>query len=298
MKLREIIYSGVLALGIATGVFSQDSIENKLTYMKDIPCAGRVEKHGPKEAKKTLVHVRQIHKTNSTQEGKLREKAAKHEGLTKLVEDSLQAANATATVCQMDIYEILDYLSQHGLQNVYQDGLMDSDDNSEALKRTLEAREKCLTAKARIELYAKNKERFRQVLSVEDFDKLERNYKIMQESLLKAEGELYLRGASEILAAERKIRLLPAEDKRIHDLASEVLKGETGDVERAKQYSNAREDFVLKRFSNSPDEVGCVVYGSAHDFRDNIDKWNQENPLNQISLVEITPKYITERDKK
>lgn len=60
--------------------------------------------------------------------------------------------------------------------------------------------------------------------------------------------------------------------------------------ERAqKELYEDREDALLKIVDGNGDKLAVTVYGAGHDFRDNVEKWNQENPKNRFALMTLTP---------
>jgi len=121
-----------------------------------------------------------------------------------------------------------------------------------------------------------------------------------------------LYGAVNKLAAERKIKMLPAERKnsKIKELSKKVKKGEKKltDSEVIDAVVDGREDIFLEIASKQRHPLVIVVYGGAHawggkescgpnylekgrlSLRDNIAEWNKKYPNEAFSLIEITPK--------
>lgn len=112
---------------------------------------------------------------------------------------------------------------------------------------------------------------------------------------------IYL-GADFKLALEKKLELLPAEEKEVYKKASEMADNaekEASDSKKAEEFAKllsddslikkGREDAVLEKLIQQKNPLALVVYGKAHDFRDNVEEWNRRNPRRTISLIEITP---------
>lgn len=50
-----------------------------------------------------------------------------------------------------------------------------------------------------------------------------------------------------------------------------------------------REDYVVEKIAKKGDKINLLLFGEAHDFKDNIDRWNKSNPSKQYRLIEVTP---------
>lgn len=83
----------------------------------------------------------------------------------------------------------------------------------------------------------------------------------------------YIPGGHNLLAVKDKLKILPTE------------KLETYETDN----SNLREDALLEIISQGKNPFELAVYGSTHDFNDNIRKWNIKYPDKKYSLIEITP---------
>lgn len=92
----------------------------------------------------------------------------------------------------------------------------------------------------------------------------------------------FILGAAFKLVKEGKIRVIPAESKKF-------IKDRYNDEGR----ENSLLDLIRGK---SP--IVYSIYGTKHDFRNNIDEWNKSHPDEKISLIEVNPKYIRYEEKK
>jgi hypothetical protein len=99
----------------------------------------------------------------------------------------------------------------------------------------------------------------------------------------------YISGAEYILSATGNVKLLPADSRELNATA---LRTKT-----KKAMCDDREDHFLKTMADSGKTSSIVVYGSAHNFYDNIELWNKKNPDKKISLIEVVPKSYSEVKK-
>jgi hypothetical protein len=97
----------------------------------------------------------------------------------------------------------------------------------------------------------------------------------------------YIPGACVLMAAQEKIILVPPES---HDLNARAWQARTHEELDAVQ--NERENHVMKLASELDCLLPVMVYGKQHDFKDNIEKWNRENPDLKFSLIEIMPQSM------
>ncbi|MGC9309812.1 MAG: hypothetical protein ACP5D2_03920 [Candidatus Nanoarchaeia archaeon] len=84
----------------------------------------------------------------------------------------------------------------------------------------------------------------------------------------------YIPGAIIKLAAEGRLRAVPAEKSQFCHNRYNI---------------EGREDALLELISQSGNPYSISVYGSGHNFYDNIQEWNEKHPDNKISLIEVTP---------
>ena len=81
------------------------------------------------------------------------------------------------------------------------------------------------------------------------------------------------------------IKILPAEKAELHDKA--ILNPTNKDI-----VNDARENALLKIISNYNEPLSITTYGANHNFKDNIEAWNINNPDKKFSLIVITPKSL------
>ncbi|MBU0957709.1 MAG: hypothetical protein KKF56_02760 [Nanoarchaeota archaeon] len=90
----------------------------------------------------------------------------------------------------------------------------------------------------------------------------------------------YLPGAELFASLAGIAKLSPAEDEVIYERAKK------GDKEAMY---DGREDYVLKKAWEDRKPYSYVVFGSKHDFKDNIDRWNSKKPDKKMSLIRVDP---------
>jgi len=98
-------------------------------------------------------------------------------------------------------------------------------------------------------------------------------------------------GAEFMLALNRGILSLQAEDKRLNDRGYDIIHNnlDLPEKERRKAIYDDRENFLVKLIASQENPFQVTKYGAAHNFSDTIAKWNAENSDRKISLVVITP---------
>jgi hypothetical protein len=88
-------------------------------------------------------------------------------------------------------------------------------------------------------------------------------------------------GVERLAAYTDGLRILPAEDSEIHKKAIAT-------EDRALMF-DARENALLRMTAEYGKPMAIVVFGSDHDFADNIARWNAEHPDEKISRIVVTP---------
>jgi hypothetical protein len=106
-------------------------------------------------------------------------------------------------------------------------------------------------------------------------------------------------GASLLLGSREIVSVNPAEDAQLNDSGILRLKElQQSGVELHNSNDpliyKSREDYVLKLVSDAREDCSVVVFGADHDFRDNVDQWNNEHPRDKFSLIVVTPDKYTE----
>ncbi len=116
----------------------------------------------------------------------------------------------------------------------------------------------------------------------------------------------YNLGAIRALVLNTNIVLLPGisyelQRRAIGRLIDIVKSNKNEEVRNAllkdRLMMDEREDYSIKlvdRTFSRKKRVLFIIYGGAHNFRDNIEKWNRNNPSRKMSLITITPKDYEE----
>tara|TARA_Y100000310_G_C20502386_1_gene724652 strand:- start:93 stop:791 length:699 start_codon:yes stop_codon:yes gene_type:complete len=74
------------------------------------------------------------------------------------------------------------------------------------------------------------------------------------------------------------------------DLAPSLkYKSPSETIEARKLGNEEREDTLLRLIDENNDAIAVTVYGAGHSWVDNVERWNDTNPDNTFSLVEIYP---------
>ncbi|MFA5992812.1 MAG: hypothetical protein WC796_03845 [Candidatus Pacearchaeota archaeon] len=98
--------------------------------------------------------------------------------------------------------------------------------------------------------------------------------------------------AATVFSLRHNLAWNPTGTRRINEKASAEVKRDP--------YTNSpivygdREDFLLKQISKDYPAGGTflTLYGSNHDFSDNVDRWNETHPKRKISLVVVDGKNV------
>lgn len=104
-------------------------------------------------------------------------------------------------------------------------------------------------------------------------------------------------GALRVLEEAGTIVLKGAERTKEFDASGPAVFMEDGPG-RDRLLFEDREDALLKIISADRDRIACTVYGAAHDWKDNVERWNDAHPSDAFSLVTLTVKTVAARDKK
>ena len=101
----------------------------------------------------------------------------------------------------------------------------------------------------------------------------------------------YINGGAIKLAREGKIELRPAETEEMNQKAfMESYKLVTG--EEIKYVFDGRERIAIESIGKDNLKIAVLVYGAAHEFKDDIERWNRENPNRKYNLIEIVPEGL------
>ena len=131
-----------------------------------------------------------------------------------------------------------------------------------------------------IELYNKNP-------STEFADKL----KELDDAINMIEAFIFKEiGAPAFLYLKAEIDMLPAESSIILDELSTLGSKDNNSDEYSKVLFDKRENYLLEEIVRRQDNgIVLTVYGGAHNWKDNIERWNSEHPNQSFNLIEITP---------
>lgn len=295
--------AGIGLLGLIGGGFyllNKETEANRLLreFPNEISGAREVRKYKTGGAKYCLVHIKQIHYVRFIKEESMKE----------------------VREVQTDIYNIVSELVNRGLtSDIYGEGVVDE-----------EFEKKIITdRKGSDEILLKSFEKYRNIrlgnyneainileLELRDESKINSKYPNIneaesykndlkqriiklkklkdEEKELRSETEksmnLYKsnKSALEKLVEEGKIKLFAAET---YDANYKGILAKKGDSDYENKVLDDRENVLLDIIGQRDLVFNVVVYGGAHNFLDNIEKWNIKNPDKKFSLVEIFPKY-------
>jgi len=249
-------------------------------FPEEIPGVDRIEKHYTKDAKYCLVHFKQSHITYIPEEFGFIEALrrikdnnewkgiASEYGIDKKFEELITGYEGFYSYinnAQKDIYKGLSFLIDDiGLSDVIAEGFTEKDNLS--LQRIKEKRSNTLQVILGVGIFAKDKP--------------------LLSKGIESENIRYLLGAARLLASERKLNLSPAESSSLLEKARSTLYSKSKIEEQLHQ---DRENVVLDNTIRNSLPLSVVVYGSEHEFWDNIQKWNREHPNQKFSLIELYP---------
>ena len=306
-KLTKLLLTGILTLAgtLGGGYFSDhQSKRNNPIQIQEVTQANKklrdfpekikgaksITKYETPGAKYTLVHLRQTHYVDMGEELSLENIIKDDIGYWNKIKDIYTKINN----CQKDIYDILTELRENqNVSNIRSEGVMvrdfDNLNNKEALKNEYfsklaeldkknyfpESIESCFRTMNHLEKYVKaNKPA--------PFSTTEKTLKDYNNAKQNFEKFKYIAGSDFLLAIEDKLNILPAETLEAYD---------TND-------NNIREYALLEIISKNNNPLELTVYGAKHNFKDNIKKWNKENPNKKYSLIEITPENLYSNKNK
>ena len=93
------------------------------------------------------------------------------------------------------------------------------------------------------------------------------------------------------LALRRSIKMSGPEDAQLVEQTLQLAKENpliTIDDPRFEQLSDKREAHIMQTIGNSRDSVVISIFGGSHDFANDVEQWNKDNPKNKIRLIEVT----------
>jgi hypothetical protein len=103
-------------------------------------------------------------------------------------------------------------------------------------------------------------------------------------------SDLMTKGVAQYLKEKKNISLKPSEWPELKSLCNTALdeRWENSD----EFVCELREDALLEIIAIDETSVAYTVYGSAHDWRNNVREWNMRYPDKAFSLIEMTPETI------
>jgi len=269
----------------------------------DMPGAVSVEKMKVPDAKRCLVHIRQMRlplHERKLSKGEI-EKNEKFEEMRKI---------------QTNIYSILHYLSQScGTKEVFMEGLTKHGEGQlDAVPGDLRQSRKEVRANGRkLEEWKDRLQEIEKKLNdpqhplTEDmredlqfradlckvqmtgFERQIEHEKMISTNIGAIIDNDFL-AAGEFFKKER-LKLRAAEDSDINMKAVDSMKQGNPNLDAIL---GERENFALSQCSQSKHPVSVMIFGGAHDWKGGIEKWNREHPEDKYSLVVITPKAYKE----
>ncbi len=248
-------------------------------FPAEVPGAKKVEKYPWKNADVTLVHVAQSHNTlkdgpgleSALDDPKLREEWTKH----------VRDVNA----CQRDVLRILEFLEKnYGVKETYSESvIVESPLTTKQDAQRLYAWRLSLLDRMRVfdfdvadtynELLQLDIKKAQKAATINDSIRF-------NELMDRAEQFKYYVGADLLLAHVGRITMLPAETKAAWDEAQRLGGPATADL---------RENIAIDLASQGNGLMRVVVYGGAHNFVDNLERWNAKNPSRAMHCIVITP---------
>ena len=292
--------AGLLGL-VAGGSYLLNKETEANRFLEEFPDmmhgAGEVRKYRTSGAKKCLVHILQMHYIRWIEEERMK-------GVREV---------------QNEIYNIISNLLNRGLiSNVYGEGVVDEEHEKRIIlhkKESDDILEKSFKENHGLKLSKINDMIGNLELELNDEARIKskypdineaKNYKnkldqeIKKYKKLIVEEEEYRmdigksmnisklnKSALERLVEEGKIRLLAAETQDANYKAVSAINDSN---EFDKMVLDNRENILLKIISDSNNALNIAVYGGAHNFLDNVDRWNNQNIDKKYSLIEVIPK--------
>jgi hypothetical protein len=223
--------------------------------------AETVVKHETPGAKYCLIHIRQMHATFVEEEYNAQGivGSEKDERLREAVLFAPRERWKDTEKSQKDIYDILkDLRTRYRINEIRSEGIAREYSRDELLG-----------------FYTNNLIRI-----------LKECYITEEEQNKNKEIFTFAPGAVLIYGVSGKLKILPGEDLELNKTAT---KNAETDINHPSIYG-PREDFFIRASAQGDNPLIVGVYGVNHNFRDNIEKWNHDNPSKKLSLIVVTPK--------
>jgi len=264
-------------------------------FPEQISGAKAVRKYEVDGAKYCLVHVRQEHSKEFENQRALETVMTKKD--TERVNDiQKQISYTLAELAQKNVIDsvYLEGFSKELWQRVMKlplESRMElceiENHYTENLKNKIEGYERELSQTIIWDLpEGYTEETFRQEIN-------EKKKKLSEE--LKAYKEMYKYVEGAALRAVMEGKLKPRFAENTASILSYDKFLETGVL--GNDAYDGREDIVLELLAEGKEPLALTVYGSAHNFKDNIERWNALHPEMKFSLIEVDPEGIDEKQK-
>ncbi len=284
---RERILDAVLA--------SSPADELAKAFPTSLPGAGRIDKFRNREAKKVLVHIRQIHETGKdnpeTMELILKCQGEIERILAALMEEpevKLQEVYSEGYGGGMATFQ--NHLVEMGKVFARMDAAWLQDWKME--REFILQRMKDEQNENRMSPLLKSLE----LPQEGEHEDLQQSLNELDKKIASLEAKLTagprkdLYGAEKI-AHEKGLLIRDAESVGLNRNSTAMY--ETGNVEGLIKNQEKRDDKVLEIASSNPSLCVVTIYGAAHSWIRNIEEWNKLHPEQQYSLIEITPVTLT-----
>jgi len=214
----------------------------------------QVNKYFVDDSKYVLIHVKQNHYTPF------------------LLDDSLKLS---VVRCQNDIVDFFKYME--GKENILAEG------NPNYI-RVVDDAEKDL---AKFEMFNEMGVEFANDDVVKQKkEKVDKYHRELEQGRLEDYSKIT---ATDILNYHDEANVYDAEDVEINEKRfDEVMEKGLG------EWNEKAEDLVVERAYSLGQEIPVIytVFGSGHSFRNNVDEWNENNPDEKMSLIEVVPNSV------
>jgi len=297
-KRRKFLAASAVTVGaLATGTWfgvkemlkkseAEEFFEN---FPLTMPGVAKVEKFPVKDSEHCLVHIRLVHEITLMDEFA---KLSKNQELLKKIRPEIRKALEALTTLiakqgelkalqyAQDLKIVLEHLStNHAFDEVYVEGWRIEEEGRLAeLSTVLRTGE---------EIMENMQREIAQERDPEQAKKMQQTLHDIQSSrneLLKKFPAVDL--ALFEFAQNKQLRIRAAESAQAHGAAMAQLRNEL--LLTDEKVQNDREDALLQIISNNGSVIAVTIYGGAHDWTDNINKWNQTNK-DKFNYIRITP---------
>jgi hypothetical protein len=291
MDIRKSVTAGLASILLGLGACSKGATSETNKFYEAFPNqldgAALIERYGPSDSAYCLVHLRQVH---------IGVLPAPIKRIDAVIEKSKNAPDS------LDKNEQLERMQEYrnNLFNETRSSLEKISRSQERLYAVLESLRSIGIEEIRVEGLE------------EDFDqrRCEDHFKKFSDILYSGgyfndpqevkEKYFFLPGAAFLQGARGNLRVKLTErigdqaelSRRIAKARAEGRPLEHDEIKDMKE----RENYLLELISKSGEPYSIVIYGGDHDFRDNIDAWNNDKDR-KFSLIVITPNLYPEGKK-